>query len=115
IQDSNFLVLGQSIILPAADGVLHEVRYGDTLSDIAARYDVDVTAITGFAANKVPTPDSVITEAMPVFVPGGKLAAVAPAPTILPSPTAGVEATPVPTDDTSSDESDDSTDDSSSS
>lgn len=72
IQDSNFLVLNQSIIVPAADGVLYEVRYGDTLSDIAARYDVTVDAITGFAANKVPTPDSTITEAMTVFVPGGQ-------------------------------------------
>lgn len=96
IQDSNFLVLGQSIIIPAADGVLYEVRYGDTLSDIAARYDVSIDAITGFAANKVPTPDSLIPEAATVFVPGGKPPAPAPVPQQVPSPTSGVEATPVP-------------------
>jgi murein DD-endopeptidase MepM/ murein hydrolase activator NlpD len=117
IQDSNFLVLGQSIIIPAADGVLYEVRYGDTLSDIAARYDVTVDAITGFAANKVPTPDSTITEAMTVFVPGGAPPAPAPVASQVPSSTDSPSATPVPADSTDSTDtsSDDSTDSSSSS
>jgi murein DD-endopeptidase MepM/ murein hydrolase activator NlpD len=111
IQDSNFLVLGQSIIIPAADGVLYEVRYGDTLSDIAARYDVTVDAITGFAANKVPTPDSTITEAMTVFVPGGEPPAPAPVASEAPSPTDSPSATPVPTDDASGASADDSSSD----
>lgn len=112
IQDSNFLVLNQSIIVPAADGVLYEVRYGDTLSDIAARYDVTVDAITGFAANKVPTPDSTITEAMTVFVPGGQPPAPAPVASEAPSPTDSPSATPVPEDseETDATATDDSTD-----
>ncbi|HYM16154.1 MAG TPA: M23 family metallopeptidase [Dehalococcoidia bacterium] len=71
IQNADFLTLGQSIIIPAGDGILHEVRYGETLSDIAARYRVNVADITSFAANHISTPDS-IKETQLVFVPNGK-------------------------------------------
>ena len=71
IQNSDFLTLGQSLIIPAGDGILHEVRYGETLSDIAARYDVDMPAITTFGANHINTPDD-IKEKQLVFVQGGK-------------------------------------------
>ena len=79
IQDADFLTLGQSIIIPAGDGILHEVRYGETLSDVAARYSVDIEAITSFAPNQILTPDD-IDEAQVVFVPGGQAVPVAAAP-----------------------------------
>jgi murein DD-endopeptidase MepM/ murein hydrolase activator NlpD len=79
IRDSDFLSLGQSIIIPAGNGILHEVRYGETLSDISARYDVDVDSIAAFAANRITTPDD-ITETQLVYVPGGRVPAVAPPP-----------------------------------
>jgi murein DD-endopeptidase MepM/ murein hydrolase activator NlpD len=79
IRDSDFLSLGQSIIIPAGNGILHEVRYGETLSDISARYDVDVDSITTFAANRITTPDD-ITETQLVYVPGGRVPAVTPPP-----------------------------------
>jgi murein DD-endopeptidase MepM/ murein hydrolase activator NlpD len=99
IQNSDFLTLGQSIIIPAGDGILHEVRYGETLSDIAAQYDVSVADITAFAANHITTPDD-ITETQLVFVPNGKLAAP-PTPAAEPAPNAGggapdTSGTPVP-------------------
>jgi murein DD-endopeptidase MepM/ murein hydrolase activator NlpD len=78
IVDSDTLKLGQSIILPVSDGIVHEVRYGETLSDIATRYGVDVPAITSFAANHITTPDD-IKETQYVFVPGGKQPAPPPA------------------------------------
>jgi murein DD-endopeptidase MepM/ murein hydrolase activator NlpD len=78
IQDSDFLKLGQSMIIPAGNGILHEVRYGETLSDIAARYGVDIPAITSFSANRINTPDD-IQETQLVFVPGGKQKKAAPA------------------------------------
>jgi murein DD-endopeptidase MepM/ murein hydrolase activator NlpD len=80
IQDTDFLTLGQSIIIPAGNGILHEVRYGETLSDVAARYSVDIEAITSFGQNQILTPDD-IAEAQVVFVPGGQpvpVAATAP-------------------------------------
>lgn len=86
IQNSDFLVLGQSIIIPAGDGILHEVRYGETLSDIASRYDVDVDAIVGFGSNGIDSADD-ITEAQLVYVPGGA-----------PLPSAPAEAEPLPDD-----------------
>lgn len=94
IEDSDFLQLGQSIIIPAGDGILHEVRYGETLSDIAARYDVDVEAITSFESNAIASPDD-ITETQLVYVPGGtRPVAVVPQP----------EAVPLPIPDTAVDE-----------
>ena len=73
IQDSDFLTLGQSLIIPAGDGMVHEIRYGETLSDIASRYGVEVAAITDFPANAIATADD-IQEAQYVFVPGGNAA-----------------------------------------
>ncbi len=114
IQDSDFLTLGQWIIVPAGNGILHEVRLGDTLSDIAARYDVDTEVITGFAANGIESADD-ITEAQLVYVAGGRpLPAEAPAPE--PAPEAGsddsendgvLDAPPASSDDDSSSGGDD--------
>ncbi len=97
IRDSDFLKLGQSIIVPAGDGILHEVRYGETLSDIATKFDVDVTAITGFAGNAISTPDD-IKERQTVYIPGGRVEAPAPAAAPL-SPTANASGTPTPAGD----------------
>ncbi len=91
IQDSNFLALGQSIIIPAGNGILHEVRYGETLSDIAAHYNVDVSAITSFAPNHITSPDA-IKETQLLFVPGATIPAPVAAPVAAPAPTT----TPVP-------------------
>lgn len=88
IQNSDFLTLGQSLIIPAGNGILHEVRYGETLSDIAARYDVDMPAITAFGANQINTPDD-IKETQLVFVPGGKQKKLAPVASPLPAAGAG--------------------------
>lgn len=88
IQDSDFLKLGQSIIIPAGNGVLHEVRYGETLSDIATQYDVTVQDITGFAANHITQADD-ITETQLVFVPNGKPIEVAPPAAAEPTPGTG--------------------------
>ena len=77
IQDANFLTLGQALIIPAGNGILHEVRFGDTLFDIADRYGVTVDAITGFASNGIADPNSVV-ETQLVYVPGGQIPVAAP-------------------------------------
>jgi murein DD-endopeptidase MepM/ murein hydrolase activator NlpD len=74
---TGFLSLGQSIVIPAGNGVLHEVRYGETLSDIAARYDVDVESITSFGSNGIEDPNSLL-ETQVVFVPGATILPAAP-------------------------------------
>ena len=70
ISDKDFLAVGQLLRIPATDGVIHEVRLDETLSDIAARYSVDLNAITTFTSNGIKKPDD-IQEKQLVFVPGG--------------------------------------------
>ncbi|MBF6601158.1 MAG: peptidoglycan DD-metalloendopeptidase family protein [Dehalococcoidia bacterium] len=94
IQDSNFLKLGQSVIVPAGNGILHEVRYGETLSDIATRYNVTVNDITSFAANHIATPDA-IKETQFIYVPNGVVPT--PPPPAAPAPPPADSPTPVAT------------------
>ena len=70
ISDKDFLAEGQLLRIPATDGVIHEVRLNETLSDIAARYAADLNAITTFTSNGIEKPDD-IQEKQLVFVPGG--------------------------------------------
>lgn len=91
IGNGDQLAIGQKLIIPAADGVLHEVRYGETLSDIAARYGVKMDAILSFSGNRLSSPDD-IRETQMVFVPGGEPPAPAPVPQATPVP-----ASPTPT------------------
>ena len=104
IQNSDVLKLGESIIVPAGNGILHEVRYGETLTDIAARYDVNTNVITAFVPNHIAAPDD-ITERQVVFVPNAKTpvaAATATAtpdtPTATSSPSDSAAATDAPSD-----------------
>lgn len=71
IPQSGLLVLGQSIIVPAGNGILHEVRLGETLSTIADRYNVPVEDITSFASNEITSPDAIL-ESQLVFVPNAE-------------------------------------------
>jgi murein DD-endopeptidase MepM/ murein hydrolase activator NlpD len=73
INDEDLLAVGQLLRIPAMDGVIHEVRLGDTLTDITTRYDVDLSAVTTFTSNGIQTPDD-IHEMQLVLVPGGTVA-----------------------------------------
>lgn len=96
LRDGEFLSVGQMLIIPASNGILHYVRYGETLSDVAARYGVTVEEILGWSGNGIASADQV-RENQLVFVPGGAPpASVVPA---TPEPTAApvaVEAPPPP-------------------
>jgi LysM repeat protein len=86
LRNADQLTLGQPIIIPAGNGILHEIRYGETLSDIAARYGVDIEAITGFASNGITDPGA-IAETQLVYVPNAALPTFEPVPE--PAPEAG--------------------------
>ena len=88
ISDEDFLAEGQLLRIPATDGVIHEVRLGDTLGDVAARYGVGLNAITTFTSNGIAAPDDV-QERQLVFVPGGTIAPPPP-----PEPVAAEPAAP---------------------
>jgi murein DD-endopeptidase MepM/ murein hydrolase activator NlpD len=70
ISDGESLIVGQMLIIPSANGILYQVRYGETLSDVAARYGVTVEDILGWPGNGLASADQV-TENQLVFVPNG--------------------------------------------
>lgn len=88
ISNSDFLRLGQGIVIPPADGILHNVKLGDTVIGIADEYGVKFSVISAFAANNLTSPDT-IAENKLVFVPGGKKRA---APVAVPLPAASAAA-----------------------
>ena len=90
LRDGELLVVGQMLLIPAGNGLLYHMRYGETLSDLAARYGVSVEAIIGWRGNGITSADQVVEDQL-VFIPGGS-----PPATILPEPTAiPTEAPPV--------------------
>jgi murein DD-endopeptidase MepM/ murein hydrolase activator NlpD len=102
IKNADYLTLGQSIIVPKTNGILHEVRFGETLSDIATEYNVKVSDITAVSWNNIATADN-IKELQSVFVPGATPPAPPAAPVAQPNPTdptntttPGDASTPVP-------------------
>jgi LysM repeat protein len=80
---TQFLVPGQSLVIPVGNGILHEVRYGETLTDIATEYDVEPNAILSFPANHLTGPED-LTHTNIIFVPGAHI----PAPAASTSPPA---------------------------
>jgi murein DD-endopeptidase MepM/ murein hydrolase activator NlpD len=72
IHDADFLTLGQNLLIPAGNGILHEVRFGEALSDIATRYGVTVDDIAAFGPNGIENVDD-ITENDLVYVPNARL------------------------------------------
>jgi murein DD-endopeptidase MepM/ murein hydrolase activator NlpD len=84
IPNSDFLVLGQQILIPPGEGILHNIQLNDTISGIADKYGVEMAAITSFAPNHLSSPDTIVENKL-VFVPGGKKIA----PAAVPLPAAG--------------------------
>ncbi|HEU5424555.1 MAG TPA: peptidoglycan DD-metalloendopeptidase family protein [Nitrolancea sp.] len=66
------LPAGTQVRVPPVDGMLHIVHDGDTLESIAARYQVDVTAITGYGPNNVQTTADLVPYRL-LMVPGGTM------------------------------------------
>jgi murein DD-endopeptidase MepM/ murein hydrolase activator NlpD len=72
LRDGEYLVVGQRLIVPPGNGILHDVRWGETLGDIAVRYGVGVDQILAWDANMIASPDQVVADQL-VFVPNGTL------------------------------------------
>ena len=95
IKDPSVLQVGQELLIPSADGIIYRVKSGDTLSDIAARYQIGVQSILAFAPNGLTSPDNAI-QGMVLILPK----AVPPPPataTKTPDAAASPAATPTPT------------------
>lgn len=103
LRDGEFLTVGQKLIIPPGNGILHDVRYGETLSDIADRYGVTVEDMLVWPDNHLASADQVV-EGQLVFVPDGVPPAAAspepeapPALVVAPSPAPAPVAANAPT------------------
>jgi LysM repeat protein len=76
IKDPNLVLAGEKLLIPSVDGIIYHVKPGDTLSDIAALYQIDVESILAFVPNGLTSPDAAIAR-MLLVLPG----AVPPPPT----------------------------------
>ena len=88
--------MGEEIQIPSVGGILHGVRYGETLLEIADRYDANIVDI--IEVNGLDSEGSIYADAT-ILVPGGRVAArpavvVQPAPTATPAPARAVAAAP---------------------
>ena len=68
--DPDQLLPGETLVLPSVNGIVYNVRLGDTLTDIASYYQIDVQSIAAYSGNGLSSPDSVI-EGMVLVLPGG--------------------------------------------
>jgi LysM repeat protein len=69
IADPSLLRVGEELLIPSVEGIIYRVKPGDTLSSIAASYQIDVESILSFAPNGVTSPDDSI-EGMTLVLPG---------------------------------------------
>jgi len=99
-ENPNLLLVNQELQIPSVNGLIYNVKQGDTLSDIASFYQIDVETILAFLPNGITSADTVI-EGMVLLLPGAvppppPIPAAAPPP---PPPPAAV-APPIPASDT---------------
>lgn len=72
LRDGDRVRPGQLLVIPAANGILHDVRAGETLSAIAERFSVTVEEIMAWPGNAIASADDVF-EAQFLFIPNGLL------------------------------------------
>ena len=98
MSDPDLLQVGQQLLIPSVDGVLHTVAADETLSEIADAYSVDTSDLA--AANGLQGSADQITVGMVLVVPGASLAshAVAAAAPAQSQATATATATPTASD-----------------
>jgi LysM repeat protein len=77
LSDPPSLIPGMSLIVPSGNGILHEVRPGETLADIAARYGVTVESIVRHRTNGITSTDDLLESAL-LFIPDAPLPAPTP-------------------------------------
>lgn len=86
LENADALSVGQQVRVPSSNGIIYEVRLGDTLIDVAGYYGVDVAAIVGFPANGLSSVDDIV-ESQTLFIPGGVMPAPAePEPVAIDTP-----------------------------
>ena len=72
VADANALTVGQTLQVPSVEGMIHSVRLGETVSEIADRYDANARDIIEFAANGLQGDPNRLREGSQILVPGGR-------------------------------------------
>ena len=85
IDDADVLSVGEELQVPSVGGIIHGIRIGETLYEIAERYDAKVVDI--IEVNDLPG-DGFIRAGATILVPGGR---------IIPRPAARIAPTPAAT------------------
>ncbi len=68
-ENPNLLLMNQELQIPSINGLIYKVKPGDTLSDIASFYQIDIQSILAFVPNGITSADTVI-EGMVLLLPG---------------------------------------------
>jgi murein DD-endopeptidase MepM/ murein hydrolase activator NlpD len=97
-EDPDYLLVGANVVIPSVNGLVYTVTLGDTLSDIAAFYQIDVQTITSFGPNELSSPDQVV-EGKVLVLPGAVPPPPPPPPTPEPTAEPVIEPEPEPVDD----------------
>ena len=107
VTNANALKVGQTLQVPSVEGIIHSVRLGENVSEIAQRYDANAQDIIEFRANGLQGDPNRLREGSQILVPGGRKVDIAPAiapprqaPTAVvaaPTAAAAAAAAPVPT------------------
>ena len=84
IDDVDVLSVGDMLQIPSVPGIVHGVRAGETLTEIALKYDAAVEDIIDFAANGLADPNQ-LREGSLILVVGGRRLPP-PAPSLRPAP-----------------------------
>jgi murein DD-endopeptidase MepM/ murein hydrolase activator NlpD len=85
IDNADLLAVGDVLQVPAVPGIIHGIRAGETLTEIARAYDAEIEDIISFSANGLSDPNS-LKEGTFILVVGGRRLPPAAA-TLRPTPT----------------------------
>lgn len=89
VVDADSIILGQELLIPRVDGILHEVARGETLASIIEKYD-DVTsaAVLEYSPNQLDSADDIKTGQY-VLMPGASVKPPPPPPPSAPTSSGG--------------------------
>ena len=65
------MAVGQVLLIPPVDGVLHAVEEGDSIESIAEAYDASAAEIVAYESNLLASDDQPLAPGQVVIVPGG--------------------------------------------
>jgi murein DD-endopeptidase MepM/ murein hydrolase activator NlpD len=68
----NMLSVSQDLIIPAANGVLYDVKKGDTLESVAAKFKATIEDIVSWPGNNIDIADPQIVAGSTVMIPNGQ-------------------------------------------